>query len=400
MFRPDIRGKPIVVLSNNDGAIVARSAAAKKLGVPDLAPYFKVESLLRQKEVIVFSSNYPLYGDMSARVMSILQGFSSNCEIYSIDECFLLLTNIKMDWAELANQIRSAVKQQTGLAVGVGIGPTKTLAKLANHVAKRHRQGGGACVLDSPEKWEWVLKRVPVTDVWGVGTRIGKRLAEIGVASGWELASADPKRIRKVSNVNLERTVEELNGRSCIALEEMPPTKKQIYCTRSFRKALYTIEEIQEAIARYSAVACEKLRKQNGLVATIQVFLHTSPHKPNWYSRSATIQLPYPTNDSRVVIAAARAGIKNLYRLGLAFTKAGVGLIEITESKYYQADLLSTGQTVNADLLMGVMDSINKRWGRGTVKVASQGGGTTFPMKQEFKSPQYTTRWEDIPVVK
>ena len=399
VFRPDLRGKPVVVLSNNDGFVVARSKEAKALGIPDLEPFFKVEALLRRNNVTIFSSNYPLYGDMSQRVMTTLRAYSPEIEVYSIDEMFLSLVGFRDDLSSYAQQMKDQIWQHVRIPVGVGVAPSKTLAKLANRAAKKIPKCNGVCVLDTPAKWQWLLKRTPLTGVWGIAKRMAARLEDLNIHTAWDLATANAKIVRQRSSVNMERTIEELNGRSCLALEELPPAKKQIYCTRSFGKKAVTLEPILEAISLYAARASEKLRTQQHLAVCLHVFIHTSPFEPNYYGDNATALLPYPTDDSRVITYFARKLVEHLYKPGHAFLKAGVGLIDLQDRKYHQFDLLSKGQSVRTDALMQTMDSVNKRLGKGTLFLGAQGVSKPWYMRQQFTSPQYTTRWGDIPTV-
>lgn len=397
IFRPDLRGKPVVVLSNNDGFVIARSKEAKALGIPDLQTFFKVEHILRKHKVTIFSSNFPLYGDISNRVMYTLKSFSPSLEMYSIDEMFLRLDGLQSQGDQFAGEIKQRLWEHLRMPVGVGIAPSKTLAKLANRTAKKHRQCHGICVLDKPYKWEWVLRRIPVTAIWGVAKQLAKRLEYLNIYSGWELATANPKIVRRRCSVNLERTIEELNGFPCFELEELPPAKKQIYCTRSFGKKATELQPIQEAITLYASRAAEKLRWQNHLVKTIHVFAHTSPFEANFHSVSSVGQLPYPTDDTRLIAALARQLVKQLYTPGHAFLKAGIGLIDIVDRQYHQFDLLHAGQPERADRLMAVIDRINREQGKGTVFLAAQGISKPWYMRQQYTSPQYTTRWTEIP---
>lgn len=399
VFRPDLRDKPIVVLSNNDGCIIALSSQAKALGIPKFEPYFKLRDELERHQVAVFSSNYPLYGDLSARVMTTLQAFSPALEVYSIDEMFLLLDGLQERGNELGRRIKARVWQHVRIPVGVGIAPTKTLAKLANRAAKTIPRCNGVCVLDAPHKWEWLLRRLPVTEIWGIGKRMARRLADLGIQSGWELATAQPATVRRRCNVQVERTIEELNGRSCLAFEELPPDKKQIYCTRSFGSRATALRPIQEAVALYASRAVEKLRLQNGLVTTIHVFLHTSPFEPNYFSASTTAQLPYPTDDMRMVASLARRTVAGLYKPGKQYIKAGVGLIDIQGRRHQQLDCLSSGQPDQTDRVMSALDAVNRRYGKGSVFLASQGVQQPWAMRQRHRSPEYTTQWSDLPRV-
>jgi DNA polymerase V len=399
VFRPDLRGKPVVVLSNNDGFVVARSKEAKALGIGDLQAFFKVEPLLRQHKVAIFSSNFPLYGDTSSRVMQTLRGFSPNIEIYSIDEMFLSFHHMPFELSDYARGIKNRVWQHTRIPVSVGIAPTKTLAKMANRAAKKITKCQGICVMDTPHKWEWYLRRVPVTAIWGVAKRLAKRLEPLHIHTAWDLARANPKAVRRVSSINLERTIAELNGTPCLALEELPPAKKQIYCTRSFGKKATELQPVLEGISLYAARAAEKLRAQRHLALTMHVFMHTSPFESGFHSVSDVAQLPYPTDDTRLITALARDTVRRLYSPGHAFLKAGIGLIEIVDRQHHQFDLLCTGQSAQTDKLMRVIDQVNQQQGKGAVFLAAQGINKPWYMRQQYASPQYTTKWRDIPVV-
>jgi DNA polymerase V len=399
VFRPELRGKPVVVLSNNDGFVVARSKEAKALGVPDLEAFFKIERLLRKHQVAIFSSNYPLYGDMSERVMTTLRHFSPHIEVYSIDEMFLDTRGLQEEPQHYARQLKDTLWQHVRMPVGVGIAPSKTLAKLANKTAKQLPQLDGVCVLDNERKREWVLRRTPVAGVWGVAKRMAARLAELQIITAWDLATANAKVVRRRSSVCLERTIEELNGRACLALEELPPAKKQIYCTRSFGKKATTLQPVLEAVTLYATRAAEKLRMQNHLALAMHVFMHTSPFEASFHSVSKLVQLPYPTNDSREIVRLARQLVSELFSEGHAFLKAGVGLIDLVDRRHHQFDLLHPGQSGRTDKLMALFDAVNRREGKGKLFLAAQGVSQPWYMRQQFTSPQYTTQWRDIPKV-
>lgn len=400
VFRPDLRGKPVVVLSNNDGFVVARSKEAKLLGIGDLQPFFKIEHMLRRHNVAIFSSNYPLYGDISRRVMHTLKTYSPEIEVYSIDEMFLSLAGISADYNTYGQEMKTCLWRHARIPVGVGIAPTKTLAKLANRVAKKVPKFNGVCVLDAPHKWEWVLRRVPVTAVWGIAQKTATRLTDLKIRSAWDLASANPQQVRKQSNICVERTMAELNGMPCLSLEEVPPAKQQIYCSRSFGKKATSLPPVLAALSLYATRASEKLRAQNSLALAIHVFIHTSPFEPNFHSVSEIAKLPYPTDDSRVITAKAREVATRIYSEGHAYLKAGIGLIQVVDKQHHQFDLLHPGQSTQADKLMHVIDGINQREGKGAVFLASQGVSKPWYMRQQFTSPQYTTKWTDIPIVK
>ncbi|GAB2889056.1 translesion error-prone DNA polymerase V subunit UmuC [Microbulbifer echini] len=389
----------MVVLSNNDGFVVARSSEAKALGIADLEPFFKIEPLLRRHKVAIFSSNYPLYGDISHRVMETLKGFSPEVEVYSIDEMFLNLQGLQEEWLSYGQRIRTTLWRDVRMPVGVGIAPSKTLAKLANRAAKNIAQCHGVCVLDTPYRWQWLQKRMPVDKVWGVGRRLAKRLGHLGIETVYDLARANPKILRRHTNIHIERTIEELNGTPCLGLEEQPPAKKQIYCTRSFGEKLTELQPIQQAVSLYASRAAEKLRGQGCLVAAMHVFLHTSPHEPNYYSRSVLVQCPYPTDDSRLLAGLAKGAIAELYRPGHRYMKAGVGLVELVPRSLGQGDLFSLGQSKRAGEVMQTLDRVNRHFGRGTLFLGAEGVHKHWKMRQAYRSPSYTTRWAALPMV-
>ncbi len=400
IFRPDLRNKPVVVLSNNDGCIVARSKEAKALGIPDLQAYFKIRHLLQRHRVAIFSSNFPLYGEISRRVMDTLRQFSPEIEVYSIDEMFLGLSGMSGDLKDYGQQMKQTVWQHVRMPVSVGMAPSKTLAKLANHGAKTIPQCAGVCLLDTPKKWQWLLRRTPVTKIWGVGSRIGRRLAAMNIYSAWDLASSCPKTLRRHFSVNIERTIAELNGTACIALEESPPAKQQIYCTRSFGEKPTELQPLLEAVSLYASRAAEKLRRQKFYAHAMHVFLHTSPHQPNYYRNSAVVQLPCASDDTRLLVTAAKQALRGLYRPGHAYLKAGVGLIDIRAKRHYQQDIFQRQQSASADKLVKVLDAINYRYGTGTAFVAATGVQKPWQMRQDFRSPAYVCRWNELPVVR
>lgn len=388
-----------MVLSNNDGCIVARSKEAKALGIPGLHAFFKVRHLLERHGVTIFSSNYTLYGDISQRVMNTLHNYSPEVEVYSIDEMFLCFDKLPVDLNSYAREIKNTIWQDIRMPVSVGMAPTKTLAKLASHAAKKIPRTSGVCLLDTAPKWQWLQERLPVTKVWGIGSRIGRRLNALGIHTAYQLACADAKQLRRQFSVDIERTINELNGIAAISLEQQVSPKKQIYCTRSFGNKPTTLLPLQNAISAYTARAGEKLRRQQHLAGTLQVFINTSPYEENYYSRSHLIKLPYPTDDSRVLSRAARAGVEKLFRPGKAYLKAGVGLLELSDRQYRQGDLFHPGQSLRVDELMAAVDKINQRYGQGSAYWAAEGSGQRWRMRQQYRSPAYTTRWGDLPRV-
>jgi DNA polymerase V len=404
IFRPDLRGKPIIVLSSNDGAIVAMTREAKALGIPKFQPYFKVEALIKKHNVAVFSSNFQLYGDICARVLATLAPFSSDIEPYSVDENFLSMAGKNGDLTKYGHEIKRRLWDHVRVPVCVGTAPSKTLAKLANKAAKKIPSANGVAVLDTPAKWEWVLKRCKATDVWGVGKQLGARLAEVGIHSAYDLASADPKFIRRRSSVNLERTVEELNGKVVFELEQHPPSKKQIYVTRSFGIKTSELDPILEAVSGHASMVADKARRQNHLAVAIHVFIQTSAFNGAFLNASEVVQLPYPTNDNRDIVGLARSTAEKLYARGKGkghlYAKAGVGVIEMIDKKYYQYDLLHGGQSGRSDELMKVLDAIKATQGKEALFLGAQGVAKKTAVRHEFSSPAYTTRWSDIPVIK
>ena len=400
VFRPELRGTPVVVLSNNDGFVVARSREAKALGIPDLVPYFKIEDTLKRHNVTVFSSNYPLYGDLSRRVVDTLRPFSEDIEVYSIDEVFLLPWTPDGDLKRLGHELRRAVWRNVRIPVGVGMAPTKTLAKLANRAAKKVSALEGVCILEREDQREWLLRKVGVRDIWGIGGQYAKRLAELGIHTGWDLATADLKQLRARFNVGLERTVTELQGISCLGLEDVPSPKKEIYCTRSFGEKASCLPPILEATALYASRAGEKLRQQQHLASRMHVFLQTSPFDSNPYSDAATIKLPYPTDDSRILVRYAQFAVLKLFREGYAFLKSGVGLLDLVSKEHLQHDLFCPGQSPRSDRLMAVIDAINRDQGRGVVSLAAEGVHRKWAMRQNRRSQAYTTDWGQLPKAK
>ena len=378
--------------------------AAKELGIPKFQPYFKVKHIVEKHDVAVFSSNFQLYGDICARVLATLAPFASDIEPYSVDENFLLIPANVGDLVEYGHEIKRRLWDHVRVPVCVGTAPSKTLAKLANNAAKKIPSANGVAVLDTPAKWDWVLKRCKATDVWGVGKQLGARLTEVGIHTAYELAKADPKFIRKRSSINLERTVEELNGKAAFELEQNPPSKKQIYVTRSFGTKTSELDPVLEAVSGHASMVADKARRQNHLAIAIHVFIQTSAFNGKFHNASDVVQLPYPTNDNREIVGLARNTAMRLYARGKGkghmYAKAGVGVIEMVDKKYYQYDLLDGGQSGRSDELMKVLDAIKATQGKEAIFLGAQGVAKKTAVRHEFSSPAYTTRWSDIPIVK
>ncbi len=357
-----------------------------------------------QQGVSLFSSNYPLYGDLSARVMNTLHLFSPQVEIYSIDEMFLYLEksrhNLDSDALQhYAQNIKNTVYRHTALPVGVGIAPTKTLAKLANRAAKTIKKCQGVCVLDTEKKWNWIKRRTPVHKIWGISSRFSARLADLKIYTAMDLANANPKSIRRYFNVCVERIIEELNGHACLSLEEIPATKKQIYCSRSFAKKTSQRQDIMQAISLYSARACEKLRAQQSLTSSLQILLYSSTHVKNYYNRHRIIKLPYPSDDTRLISQLARNAVRELIKADGVYIKAGIGLLDLSSKKYQQLDLFHGRQPARTDQLMQIMDKINTTHGKNSIYIAAEGTHNKWAMRQEYRSPSYTSRWNELPVI-
>lgn len=407
LFRPDLIGKPVVVLSNNDGCVVARSAEARALGVPMAAPWFKLKALAKQHGIIALSSNYPLYADMSNRIMSMLARFSPYQEIYSIDECFLDLTGYThFDLTDYAQTMRQQIRQWLGLPVCVGIAPTKTLAKLANHIAKKNDAWHGVCDLTTldTKALHHTLAHIDVSEVWGVGRRHTDALHAMGIQTVQDLRDADTTMIRKRYSVVLERTVQELRGVSCLAMDDVAPPKQQIMSSRSFGQAVYTLNDLAEATTLYVSRAAEKLRRQHSVAGAIQVHLKTNPHKPKepQYHPSIIIPLTEATSDTLALNAAALRGLKQIFRSGYAYSKAGVMLTELSSGHQATANLFTDiAQQQKRTSLMQTLDAVNLRFGKNSLGTGIVGIATRrdWSMKQGGKSPNYTTRWDELAVV-
>lgn len=405
VFRPDLKGLPVVVLSNNDGCVIARSAEAKpfvKMG----EPYFKQKDMFRRHGIIAFSSNYELYADMSNRVMTTLEELSPRCEIYSIDEAFCDLTGVRncRDLTDFGREIRETVLRRTHLTVGVGIAQTKTLAKLANHAAKTwQRQTGGVVDLSNLERQRKLMAILPVDEVWGVGRRISKKLEAMGIDTVLKLADTDIRFIRKHFNVVLERTVRELRGEPCLGLEEFAPVKQEIVCSRSFGGRITEYHEMRQAICSYASRAAEKLRGEHQYCRFISAFVKTSPFALNepYYGNSASVKLLTPTQDSRDIITAATKCLDAIWKDGHRYQKAGVLLGDFYSQGVAQLNLFDdNAPRQNSEKLMEVLDHLNAKDGRGTLYFAGQGIQTAWQMKREMLSPRYTTRYSDLLKVK
>jgi DNA polymerase V len=401
VFRPDLKNVPVVVLSNNDGCAVSRSNEAKELGIKMGQPWFQCKDLAEEHGILALSSNYALYADMSNRVMSILGSYASRQEVYSIDESFLDLTGISK-LRELSYEMRERVLRWTGIPVCVGIGPTKTLAKLANHVAKKHPRSKGVFNYNdlSDAQQTKLLSQIEVGEVWGVGRRISARLVEHGINTVQDLRVAHTGTLRAEFGVVVEKTQRELQGVSCIEMQEVVPDKKQIVSSRSFGHSVKDVAVLKDAMSTFVANSCAKLRAQGSHASLIQVSLHTNRFKKDLpqYNPAFTLPLPQPTNDSLVVNRWADYLVGRLFKPGYEYKKAGIMLGAITPVGQYQADWLEPTQATDTRL-MDAIDGLNNKFGRGTVRVSTQGAHKGWQMRQDRKSPSYTTDWAQIPIV-
>lgn len=404
VFRPDLQGKPIVVVSNNDGCIISRSAEAKSLGIKMGEPFFKIKNNTYNSKVHVFSSNYALYADLSERVMQTLTEMSPSIEIYSIDEAFVNLSGVIncIPLNSFGHEMRDQVFKNTGLTVGVGIAQTKTLAKLANHAAKKWRGTGGVVDLSNIDRQRRLLALISVEDVWGIGRRISKKLNSMGVNTALDLAESSLWVIRKHFNVVLERTVRELRGEQCLELEEFSPTKQQIICSRSFGNRITQYSDMHQAICAYAERASEKLRSERQFCSFVSVFLRTSPHADNeiYYGNQASMKLLTPSNDTRDIINSATNSLKRIWIDGHRYMKAGVMLADFFSNGVAQLNLFDdNAPRENSAALMEAIDQLNHS-GKGKVWFAGQGIEKSWAMKREMLSPAYTTRYSDLPVAK
>ena len=410
-FRPDLAKRPVVVLSNNDGCVIALSNEAKALGIVMGTPFFKVKTLCAANGVVAFSSNYELYGDMSARVMETLRDLAPEVEVYSIDEAFLDLDRMPdVDLWEFARRVREITTRNTGVPVSVGVGATKTLAKAANRYAKRNTRDF-SWVIDGETERHRLLGSMATGDVWGLGHRLSRHLSEMGIHSALEFADCDSRMIRQRFGVTVQRVAWELQGQRCHALAQ-EKAKKQIICSRAFGRVVFTREELAEAVAKYTARAAEKLRRQDSYVQHIQVFMEGSNRfkddKP--WSYALTVGLPRPTSDTAEMIAATRRGAARLFdqlpalpnvadpKSGLR--KAGVMLLDISDVQGAQQSMLTPMTSPRREAVMKTLDQVNRRFGNGTLYHAAQGIEPRWQMRRDMKSPNYTTRMSDLPTVR
>jgi DNA polymerase V len=397
VFQPALRGKPVVVLSNNDGCVIARSNEAKALGIEMGAPWHLHKHAFESQGVIVRSSNYTLYGDMSARVMKILADFTPDLEIYSIDEAFLGLAGFETRLDAHARALRQTVQQWTGIPVSVGIAATKTLAKVANRFAKNDPGRGGVVVLLDARDIETALERMALRDLWGIAGRIERRLADVGITTPLQLRDADPQFIRERLSVVMQRMILELRGVPCIDLEEVRPDRQSVMASRSFGRPVTSFQDMREAVSTYAARAAEKIRRQRLAAAQVSVFIQTNPFKDGaQYYATRAVRLPVASADTSKLLRAAHAALTAIWKDGYQYKKAGVMLLDLAPARSVQGDLWDAPDAPSRQHLMRALDTINMEYGRDTLVYASAGRRRAWGLKSEFKSPRYTTSWDEL----
>ena len=401
VFRPEWRGRPIIVLSNNDGMVVAANRQAKEAGIPKFQPYFKLKSLCEQKGVIAVSSNYELYSDLSAKMMQVIGRFSPEQHVYSIDESFLRFHRchgLIKDYRQHALNIRSSVWKECRLPVCVGMGKTITLAKAANHTAKKHRQTNGICVIDTEKLRVSVLKNMSVSDVWGIGRKLAQKLKVMKIHTAYDLSLYSPERARREFSIEMERTVRELNEVPCISWDLARADKKQIFSTRSMGQRITDLDSLQQALSKHAGIAAYKARQQGSLCKVLLCFASSSPYDDVPVSYKCLHHFPYPTDDTRIITKAVISMAARLFKPGVRYYKIGVGFLELQPAHQQQIDWLNPSPEDHH--LMSVFDNLNNRYGTGTVFLAAQGTEHKWGMKRELLTPQYTTKWHDLPLVK
>ena len=401
VFRPDLVGRPVVVLSNNDGCIIARSNEAKALGIGMGQPFYQIRPLVDRGLVTVFSANFALYGDLSRRVMATLRSLVPGIEVYSIDEAFFDLRGMAEPLDELGRTLRRTIRRNVGIPVSIGIAPTKTLAKIASKLAKQYPKLNGCCYMHRPEDIEKVLRKFPLLDVWGIGRRYGKMFDRMGLRTAQQFVELPQEWVRARMGVVGLRTWNELHGMECISFEQLPPRKQQITISRSFPKEIYTLEELDPIIAEFASMCAEKLRGEGSVCREVQTYLFTNRHRedqPQSYETSLQL-LPDPTDSTLEIVRHARIALRQVFQPGYGYKKAGVILSQITSACEQQVSLFSPLDREKHARLMEVLDSVNKTHGKGKIVVAAQ-GTDHFRMNREHLSPRYTTNWNELLTIK
>ena len=400
VFDPSIRNKPVVVLTNNDGVICAVCPIARRLGIPKFTPYFKIKSLLQKHGVVVRSSNYELYADLSEKMMNVIARYCDNHYVYSIDESFLYFENYQSlinDWHQYGHKIRRAVWNETRLPVGVGFGITLTLSKAANHAAKKLNGFDGVAVIHNSQSRTEILTRMNVNEVWGIGRKISQRLKQQGIDTAYQLSVQSPKVIRHQFSVVAERTVNELNGICCLSWDDVKEPKQSIFSTRSFGQRIHTKATLHSALVTHGAIVAKKVRKQLSLIKKLMVFASNSPHDDNYYKQAIFYHFPIATDNSCDIAEAISKVIDCIFADHVSFYRCGVGALALESKRYQQPDLFLPDHSNPA--LMNCLDTINNRFGQGTLKLGAEGQSAQWQMKRHFLSPQYTSHWRDIPKI-
>ena len=400
VFNPKLNNRPVVALSNNDGCIISRSKEAKALGIKMGVPLFKVKDIVEKEKVVVFSSNYTLYADMSRRVMNIISSSSPYTEIYSIDEAFVELSSLPIDYESYAHQLRQTILQHTGIPVSIGIASTKTLAKIANHKAKKDDSLNGVCSLMNYNNIDQILELTEVGDVWGVGRRLSKKLINHGIHNAKLLKNCSDSWIRKMMSVNGLKTITELRGISCIPLEEYSMTRKSCCTTRSFGKLLTNLEDIEQAVTTFARRAAERIRSESLAASCVSVFVRTNPFdkKSAYYSNGASRTLSHPTHDSITIIETSLFLTKRIFKNNYQYKKAGVLLSGLCDESEIQETLFEKNYNQNSDL-MSAVDAINYRYGRDTLQMASECKVGNWRQKRENCTRNYTTQIDRLLLV-
>ncbi len=402
VFNPAWKQRPLGVLSNNDGCIVARSHELKEAGIPMGAPYFQVREQLEEMQAVIVSSNYTLYGDLSARVMNTLGQFTPEIEVYSIDEAWLDLSGFcHLSLDAYAREIVATTVRNTGIPVSIGIAPTKVLAKIANRICKQRQLPGKVFNLGSADALDAILDEIEVQEIWGIGRRLAKKLRATGILTAKQLRDADSDVMRRQYSVVMQRLILELRGMPCLGFEDIQP-KQQIISSRSFGERVEDLEPLLQAVAMHATKAGEKLRSQSSVCGAIQVSIRTGRHNPNedYYGKSALAKFAVPTADTRKLIKAAGQALRRIYQQGPRYAKAGVMLIDISQANEIQGHLFQSRDSARSIALMQTVDQLNRLYGRRSLFFASEGCRQQWAMKRQRCTPAYTTRWEDVPRVR
>ena len=398
VFRPDLEKRPVIVLSNNDGCVVSRCNLTKALGIKMAVPFYQIQDLVKKHNIAVFSSNYELYADISNRVMTTLSDFSPDTEIYSIDEMFIGLSGFEhLNLKEYGTKIVETVLRNTGMPTCLGIAPTKTLAKLANHFAKKYPAYQRVCLIETSEKIEKALKLTKIADVWGIGYQLSEKLNRQGIRTAFDFTQLSKGWVRKNMTIVGERTWRELQGESCISLETMQPNKQQICTSRSFGLPITKLEDMSAAVAGYAGQCAYKLRGQKSVAVSLMVFVTTNFFKkemPQYYN-SKLVKLPVPTSSTGEIVMFARLGLEQIFKTGYSYKKAGVIITEITDESAIQGNIFYQTDMQKQNRLMKTIDRLNGSYGRDTVRIAAAGCGK-YEMRRNMLSPRYTTNLKEV----